>query len=159
MIRTVHGKTPKIHPSCFVSEACYITGDVEIGENSSVWPGAVIRGDLGRITIGRRTVLQDTCVIHTDDYLNIGDNVLVSHGVVIHDHKVGNNVLLGTNSVVLEEAEIGHYYLLGAGAVVLGVPGRVISMSEGVYSRVGNPTGVYFANAEAYKQAGLGMQL
>ena len=171
MIRTVHGKTPKIHPSCFISEACYITGDVEIGENSSVWPGAVIRGDFGKITIGRRTVVQDTCVIHTDDYLDIGDNVLVTHGVVIHGHVVGSNVLLGVNAVVLEEAEIGSYCLLGAGTVVLGgakvpdnslvlgVPGLVRPMPVELRYRVEDPTEVYMANAEAYKQAGLGISL
>ena len=118
MIRTVHGKTPRIHPSCFISEACYITGDVQIGESSSVWPCAVIRGDYGRITIGRRTVIQDTCVIHTDDFLDIGDDVQVTHGAVVHGRRVGNNVLIGINAVVLEEAEIGSYCILGAGAVV-----------------------------------------
>ena len=171
LIRTVHGKTPQVHPSCFISEACYITGDVEIGENSSVWPGAVIRGDYGKITIGRRTVIQDTCVIHTDDYLEIGDNVLVTHGAVIHGHRVGSNVLVGVNAVVLEEAEIGSYCILGAGTVVrggfkvpdnslvLGVPGQVRPLPEELRKRVEDPTEVYMPNAEAYKKAGLGTEL
>ena len=171
MIRTVHGKTPRIHPSCFISEACYITGDVEIGQDSSVWPGAVIRGDYGKITIGRRTVIQDTCVIHTDDYLDIGDNVLVTHGAVIHGHRVGNNVLVGVNAVILEEAEVGSYCILGAGAVVLGkahvpdgslvlgVPGRAKPLPDELRARVEDPTEVYMPNAAAYKQAGLGITL
>lgn len=169
LIRTVHGKTPKIHPGCFISEACYIAGDVEIGQDSSVWPGAVIRGDFGRITIGRRTVIQDTCVVHTDDYLDIGDNVLVTHGVVIHGHRVGNNVLLGINSVILEEAVVGDYCLVGAGtvvrgkttvpagSVVVGVPGEIRPLPEKLRRRLQNPTEVYMANAAAYKEAGLGL--
>ena len=80
MIRSFNGKSPTIHPTAFISEACYIVGDVDIGENSSVWPGAVIRGDFGRITVGRNSVVQDTCVLHADDFLDIGDNVLVTHG-------------------------------------------------------------------------------
>ena len=171
MIRTVHGKTPRIHSSCFISEACYITGDVEIGEDSSVWPGAVIRGDFGRITIGRRTVIQDTCVIHTDDFLDIGDKVLVTHGVVIHGHRVGSNVLIGINAVVLEEAEVGSYCIVGAGAVVrgkakvpdgsvvVGVPGEVRSLPERLRRRLEDPTAVYMANAQAYKEAGLGLKV
>ena len=85
MIRSFNGVTPRIHPSAFISEACYIVGNVEIGENSSVWPGAVIRGDFGSISIGNNSVIQDTCVIHSDDYLMIGDNVLVTHGAVIQE--------------------------------------------------------------------------
>ena len=171
LIKTVHGKTPRIHPSCFISEACYIAGDVEIGENSSVWPGAVIRGDYGKITIGRRTVIQDTCVIHVDDFSEIGDNVLVTHGAVIHGRRVGDNVLVGINAVILEWAEVGSYCLLGAGAVVrasfkvpdgslvLGVPGRVSPLPDELRKRVEDPTEVYMANAEAYKRAGLGLKL
>ena len=63
MIRSLNGKTPRIHPTAFISEACYIVGDVEIDEESSVWPGAVIRGDYGRITVGKRSVIQDNCVL------------------------------------------------------------------------------------------------
>jgi len=65
MLRTFNGKTPKIAQSAFVSEAAYIIGDVEVGENSSVWPGAVIRGDFGKIRIGENTAVEDNCVIHS----------------------------------------------------------------------------------------------
>ena len=169
MIRGFNGKTPRIHPSVFISEACYIVGDVEIGEDSSVWPGAVIRGDFGKITIGRNSVIQDNCVIHTDDYLDIGDNVLVTHGAVIHGHKVGNNVLVGVNAVILEEVEIGDYVLIGAGAVVrafsnipneslvIGVPAQTRPLSEDNRKRLEEPTAVYLGNARAHKQAGHGL--
>ena len=65
MIRSFNGKTPRIAESAFISEAAYVIGDVEIGENSSVWPGAVIRGDMGKITIGDNTAIEDNCVIHS----------------------------------------------------------------------------------------------
>lgn len=138
-----------------------------IGENSSVWPGAVIRGDFGRITIGRNSVIQDNCVVHTDDYLDIGDNVLVTHGAVIHGRRIGNNVLLGINAVILEDAEIGDYCLIGASALVLqgeripdkslviGIPGKVRPMSPENLKRLENPTANYLLNAQAYKQEGL----
>ena len=80
MIRSLEGKTPKIHPSAFISETAYIVGDVEIGEETNVGPGAVIRGDYGKIVIGRGCSIQDNCVLHTDDYLELGDNVLMTHG-------------------------------------------------------------------------------
>ena len=171
MIRSFDGKTPRIHPTAFISEACYIVGDVEIGENSSVWPGAVIRGDFGKITIGRNTAIQDSCVVHTDDYLDIGDNVLVTHGAVIHGQRVGNNVLLGVNAVILESAEVGDYCLIGAGAVVLsnaripaeslviGVPGQVRPLSSENRKRLEAPTANYVRNAQAHKQAGLGLEI
>ncbi len=142
-------------------------GSVVIGENSSVWPGAVIRGDFGRITIGRNSVIQDNCVVHTDDYLDIGDNVLVTHGAVIHGRRIGNNVLLGINAVILEDAEIGDYCLIGASALVLqgeripdkslviGIPGKVRPMSPENLKRLENPTINYLLNAQAYKQEGL----
>ena len=171
MIRSFNGKTPKIHPTAFISEACYIVGDVEIGENSSVWPGAVIRADFGRITIGKNSVVQDTCVIHTDDFLDIGDNVLVTHGAVIHGHRLGNNVLMGINAVILEQAEVGDYCLIGAGAVVrastkvpaeslvVGVPGEVRPLSRENRKRLEAPTANYIRNAQAHKQAGHGLEI
>ena len=70
MIRSLGGKTPSIHPTAFISEAAYIVGDVEIGEGSSIWPGTVIRGDTGKITIGKFTNIQDNSTVHvtTDLY-------------------------------------------------------------------------------------------
>ena len=171
MIRSFNGKSPRIHPTAFISEACYIVGDVDIGENSSVWPGAVIRGDFGRITLGRNSVVQDTCVLHADDFLDIGDNVLVTHGAVIHGHRVGNNVLVGMNSVILEDAEIGDYCLIGAGAVVrgnaripdqslvIGVPGQVRPLSAQNRKRLETPTASYLINAQAHKRAGYGTEI
>ncbi len=122
MIKSFNGKTPKIADTAFISEAAYIVGDVEIGENSSVWPGAVIRGDTGRVSIGKATAIEDNCVVHSgkpgkvDTF--IGDMVNVGHGAVIHGRKIGNNVLVGINAVILHGVEIGDFCLIGAGCVV-----------------------------------------
>jgi carbonic anhydrase/acetyltransferase-like protein (isoleucine patch superfamily) len=143
MIRSINGKTPRIAESAFVSEAAYVIGDVEIGEDSSVWPAAVIRGDFGTITIGRNTSVEDACVIHSGSFgspfgeVTIGDNVLIGHGAVLNCRKIGNNVVIGMNSTILHDAEIGDFCVIGAGCVVgqgmkvpdesfvAGVPGKI----------------------------------
>ncbi len=116
MIRSFGGKTPSIADSAFVSEAAYVVGDVEIGENSSVWPGTVIRGDGGKIRIGKNTNIQDNSVVHGS--VTIGDNVHVGHGAVINCRSIGNNVLIGMNATLLHEAEIGNWCIIGAGCLV-----------------------------------------
>ena len=124
MIKSVNGKTPKIAPSAYVSEAAYVVGDVEIGASSNVWPGAVIRGDMGKIKIGRDTSVEDNCVIHsgsppaTSGDVSIGDNVHIGHGAVINGRVIGNNVLIGMNATILHGAEIGNFCIIGAGCLV-----------------------------------------
>ncbi|MBW1668748.1 MAG: gamma carbonic anhydrase family protein [Deltaproteobacteria bacterium] len=143
MIRSFNGKEPKIVRSAFVSEAAYVVGDVEIGERSSVWPGAVIRGDLGRITIGKDSAVEDNAVIHSGSPAQpvgdvvIGDRVIIGHGAVVNCRTIGNNVLIGMNATVLHDAEIGDNCVIGAGCVVgqgmkvpdnsfvVGVPGKI----------------------------------
>jgi carbonic anhydrase/acetyltransferase-like protein (isoleucine patch superfamily) len=141
MIRSFNGKTPKIAESAFVSEAAYVIGDVEIGENSSVWPGAVIRGDSGNIKIGNNTSIEDNCVIHSglppSGDVTIGDKVHIGHGAVINCRRIGNNVLIGMNSTILHDAEIGSFCIIGANCLVkqgmkipdrsfvAGVPGEI----------------------------------
>ena len=137
MIRSFEGKMPKIAESAFVSEAAYVIGDVEIGEGSSVWPGAVIRGDFAKIKIGRNNLIEDNCVIHTGVPIEIGDNNTIGHGVVIHSLKIGNSNLIGMNATVLDDAEIGSNCVIGAGCLVsqgmkipdnsfvVGVPGKI----------------------------------
>ncbi len=171
MIRSFDGKIPKIHPSAFISETAYIVGDVEIGESTSVWPGAVIRGDYGQIIIGRNCSIQDNCVLHTDDYLELGDNVLMTHGAVVHGGTIGNNVLIGVNAAVLESAHVGNYCLIGACALVVGgttipdnslvvgVPGRVRELTDEHRKRLQDPTANYVRNARRYIDAGLGLQV
>jgi carbonic anhydrase/acetyltransferase-like protein (isoleucine patch superfamily) len=167
MLRSLDGKIPQIHPTAFISEAAYVVGDVTIGENSSVWPGAVLRGDYGRIAVGRGTNVQDNCVLHADDYLEVGDNVTVTHGAVLHCHKVGNNVMIGVNAVLLENAEIGDNCVIGAGAVVLagttvppnsvvvGVPGKIHPLKPELQKRIKSAAEHYRENAKRFRAAGL----
>ncbi len=118
MVRTLGNKAPKIAPTAFVSEAAYVVGDVEIGENSSIWPGAVIRGDVASIKIGDNSQIEDNCVVHTGEPMVIGDNVHIGHGVVIHCSKIGNTVLIGNNATILDGAEIGDFCLIAANSLV-----------------------------------------
>ena len=141
MIRSFSGKTPRIAESAFISERAYVVGDVEIGEDSGVWPGAVIRGDFGAIRIGRNCHIEDNGVIHSATDMEIGDNVIIGHGAVIHGRKIGNNVLIGNNATVLDDAEIGDRCIIGANSMVstgqkipsdsiaVGVPTRVRKVS------------------------------
>jgi carbonic anhydrase/acetyltransferase-like protein (isoleucine patch superfamily) len=143
MIISFDGKTPDVAETAYVSEAATIVGDVEIGENSSVWPGAVIRGDFGKIRIGRNTAVEDNCVLHAgsptvlDQGLIIGDNVHIGHGAVVNGKKIGNHVLIGINASILHDVEIDDYCIIGAGCLVghnmkipersfvIGIPGKI----------------------------------
>jgi carbonic anhydrase/acetyltransferase-like protein (isoleucine patch superfamily) len=145
MIRSLGNKKPKIAESTFVSEAAYVIGEVEIGENSSVWPGAVIRADFGSIKIGNNTAIEDNCVLHSGspsepgyrEKMTIGDNVHIGHGAVLNCRKIGNNVLIGMNATILHDAEIGDFCIIGASCLVsqgmkipdrsfvVGVPGKI----------------------------------
>jgi carbonic anhydrase/acetyltransferase-like protein (isoleucine patch superfamily) len=118
MIRSFNGKTPRIADTAFVSEFAYVVGDVEIGEGSGVWPGAVIRGDFGSIQIGRNSHIEDNAVVHAWKSLIIGDNVTVGHSAVIHCLRIGNNVLVGNNATVLDDTEIGDFCIIGANSMV-----------------------------------------
>ena len=137
MIRSFDGKSPQIAASAFVSEAAYVIGDVRIGEDSGVWPGAVVRGDFATITIGARTMIEDNCVLHTGVPMEIGDDVIVGHGAVIHGKRIGNRILIGNNATILDGAVIGDNCVVGAnclvsqgmevpeGSLVVGVPAIV----------------------------------
>ena len=120
MIVTFQGKTPRISSEAFVAETAALIGDVTVGPDSSVWFGAVIRGDCSRITVGRGTSIQDNAVLHTekDRPLVIGDNVTVGHGAIIHCASVGSSTLIGMGAVLLDGAVIGDHCVIGAGAVV-----------------------------------------
>jgi carbonic anhydrase/acetyltransferase-like protein (isoleucine patch superfamily) len=168
MIREFSGKNPKIASSAFVSETAYIVGDVEIGENSNIWPGAVIRGDIAKITVGKNTSIEDNCVVHSATGIIIGDNTIVGHGAVLHCKKIGDNVLIGNNATVLDNAEIGDYCIIAAGSVVapetkfpaeslaMGVPAKVkskLSQKQKDYITIGSAFNVKLA--QKYKKQGL----
>jgi carbonic anhydrase/acetyltransferase-like protein (isoleucine patch superfamily) len=143
VIRKFNNKTPNIAKSAFVSEAAYIVGDVEIGQKSSVWPGAVIRGDFGKITIGNNTAIEDNCVIHSGTPSTpigdvfIGNRVHIGHGAVLNCTIVGDDVLIGMNATILHDVTIGSKCIIGANCLVrqgmkipdnsfvVGVPGKI----------------------------------
>jgi len=140
MIHPFGGKIPQVHPSVFVAEGAEIIGDVEIGEDSSVWYNAVIRGDVNYIRIGARTNIQDGCLLHVRHELYpllVGAGVTVGHGAILHACRVSDCCLIGMGAIVLDNAQIDSYSLVAAGAVVLNdtvVPGG--SLVAGVPARV-----------------------
>ena len=145
MIKVLGGKTPRIHPTVFVSEMAYIIGDVEIEENSSVWPGTVIRADAGFIRIGKNTCIQDNSTIHGDADVEIGDNVVIGHKVLCHARLVGNSSLLGSGCTVNDGVEIGDGSLIASGAVLM--ENVVIPQVLSVLNRGRNWTSSEFAAA------------
>ena len=137
MIKSFEGSTPVVHPTAFVSESAYVVGNVEIGEGSSVWPGTVIRGDSGKITIGKFTNIQDNSVVHGDADVVIGDNVVVGHRVMCHAADIGDKALIGNGCILNDGVKIGTHSIVGSGAmvvenmeippksIVMGVPARI----------------------------------
>lgn len=124
----------------FIAPGCHIIGSVELGENSSVWFNAVVRGDCDKIVIGANSNIQDGSVLHTDENvpLVIGAGVTVGHKVMLHGCEIGDYSLIGINAVVLNGAKIGKYCIIGAnslvtenmqipdGSLVMGSPAKVI---------------------------------
>ena len=122
---------PQIAKSAWIAPSADIVGDVEIGEESSVWFGCVIRGDVHFIKIGKRTSIQDLSMIHVTHFEKekklgdgfptiIGDDVTIAHRVMLHGCKIGNACLIGMSTTILDGAEIGDESIVGAGALVTG---------------------------------------
>lgn len=124
----------------FIASTATVLGDVALGEGSSVWFGAVIRGDRDSITIGKDANIQDNAVVHTSRGfpVRVGDSVSVGHGAILHGCQIADRVLVGMGAILMNGSEVGEDSLIGAGAVVtegtkippnsvvLGVPGKVI---------------------------------
>lgn len=168
MIRCFNGNTPQVDLSAFVSEAAIVIGDIEIGAEASIWPGAVIRGDFGRIAIQAQTCLEDNCVVHGATDVTIGTGVIVGHGAVIHCLSIGDHVLVGNNATLLDGARIGSFCIIGAGSLVL--PGTVIpdgslvtgspatvkgEVSALEIDRIKNGAAAYVNLARKYRREGL----
>lgn len=142
-IRSFKQHCPQVHASAFVDEQAVVIGDVVLGEDVSVWPCAVIRGDVAPIRIGARSNVQDGAVIHaTHDGLYtpggrgtvVGCDVTIGHGAILHACTIGDEVLVGMHATVLDGAEIGRHALIAAGTLV--PPGKKL---EGGYLYMGNP--------------------
>ena len=168
MIRSFRGKTPRIAETAFVSEAAYIVGDVEIGDRSSIWPGAVLRSDVAAIKIGENSQIEDNCVVHTGTPMTIGDNVHIGHSAVIHCSRIGNSVLVGNNTTILDQAEIGDFCVIGANSLisrgmkipdnsfVVGSPAEIKGPStEGQLAGLERSIQIYLELTEEYKNQGL----
>lgn len=133
-------KAPQIHPTVYIAEGAIVRGEVSIEEESSVYFHATVRAENAQIKIGKRTNIQDNCVLHVDrgEILEIGDGVTIGHSAVVHCRKVGDNSLVGMGAILLNGAEIGKNCIIGAGtlvtkntvvpdgSLVLGLPGKVV---------------------------------
>jgi carbonic anhydrase/acetyltransferase-like protein (isoleucine patch superfamily) len=119
-IYELEGMAPKLADGAWVADNAEVIGQVELGENASVWYGCVVRGDTEKIRIGRNTNVQDLSVLHADAGvpLTIGDNVTVGHQVMLHGCTIGDGSLIGIQAVVLNHAKIGRNSIVGAGSVV-----------------------------------------
>jgi carbonic anhydrase/acetyltransferase-like protein (isoleucine patch superfamily) len=119
-IYELDGNAPKLGQGAWVADNAEVIGQVEMGENASVWYGCVVRGDTEKIRIGRNSNIQDLSVLHADAGvpLTIGDNVTVGHQVMLHGCTVGDGTLIGIQAVVLNNARIGRNSIVGAGSVV-----------------------------------------
>src|SRR3954451_11668050 len=102
-------RIPRVHPSAWVADNATVVGEVELEEESSVWFGAILRGDTALLRVGRRSNVQDGSVLHADEGvpLSIGDDVTVGHLVMLHGCTIGNGTLVGIGAVVLNHARIG----------------------------------------------------
>ncbi len=135
ILRKLNGVTPKIGKNCFIAENAAIIGDVVIGDDCSIWYGAVLRGDVNPIRIGNRVNIQDGAVLHTlhkKSVVEIGDDVSVGHNAIVHGASVGSNVLVGMGAILMDNAEIPDNTIIAAGAVVL----SNAKLDPGVYAGI-----------------------
>ena len=122
LIKEVRGFTPEFGKNCYLAENCTVVGDVIMGDECSIWFGAVLRGDVNSIRIGNRVNIQDGAVLHTlyqKSKVIMGNNVSVGHKAVIHGATIHDNVLIGIGAIILDYAEIGQGSIIAAGSVVL----------------------------------------
>ncbi len=121
IIKALKGKQPIIGKNCWFAETAVIIGDTSIGDNCSIWYGAILRGDVHYIKIGNNVNIQDNAVIHATyqkSPTTIGNNVSIAHGAVVHGCTIHDNVLIGINAVVLDDTIINSNSIVAAGAVV-----------------------------------------
>jgi carbonic anhydrase/acetyltransferase-like protein (isoleucine patch superfamily) len=136
MLRAHRGRLPRVHPTAFIDQSAQVIGDVEIGEESSVWMSVVIRGDVHHIRIGRRSNIQDGTVVHVmkNQYPTIiGDEVTVGHAALVHGCTIEDRCLIGMGAIVLNGAQIGTESIVAAGSLVVErmvVPPRSLVMGS-----------------------------
>lgn len=142
-VRGFNGMAPQLGERVYIDPAATVIGDVTLGDDCSVWPGAVIRGDMHRIRIGNRSNVQDNAVLHithASDFnpggwpLTIGEDVVIGHGAILHGCTLGNRILVGNGSIVNDSVIVEDEVIIGAGCVV--PPGKRLASG---YVYVGNP--------------------
>lgn len=175
MLSGFEGKSPKIHRTAFVHPQAIVIGDVRIGKHSSVWPGAVLRGDFAKIEIGKYTCIQDNAVIHPADFyeendpkyvpVEIGDYVIVGHQALIHGATIGDECLIGGGAIVFDESKIRKNAMVGMGGlvirgaevpretIVVGIPARPLrGMEKSEIERIRIQAENYAKLAERHKR-------
>jgi len=159
-------KKPQVHESCFVAPSADVIGDVTIGENSSIWHGAVLRGDVNKIVVGSNTNIQDGSIVHVayDNPTIIGNNVTIGHGAIVHGCTVKDGAFIGMGAIILDRAVIGEGALVGAGALVtegkeipphslaVGMPAKVVKHLSQEHIEMLKESAIKYANlAKVYK--------
>jgi carbonic anhydrase/acetyltransferase-like protein (isoleucine patch superfamily) len=157
---------PAIHPTVFIASTAAVMGDVTIGSESSVWYGAVLRGDMAAIVIGSQTNLQDGTVVHVDEGVpcHVGSRVGVGHRVILHGCTVEHDCLIGMGSVLLNRVHIGAGSVVAAGAVlpegmqvpprslIMGVPARIVrAVDDRLARRIAETWSHYIGQAQAHR--------
>lgn len=139
MIYSFEGKTPTIHPSAFIADEATIIGDVTIGADANIWPGVVLRGDVGAIRIGNRVNVQDGSVLHVDTggETVLDHDVTIGHLAMVHGCHIEPGCLIGMSATVLSRSRVGTGSIVGGGAVVLeGQELPAFSLAAGVPAKV-----------------------
>ncbi len=127
MLITLDGLSPQVAPSAYVQATAQVIGDVRIGPHSSIWFNTVLRGDVHSIRVGARTSIQDNSTVHVTSgryATEIGDDVTVGHGVILHGCTIGDGSLVGIGAIVLDHCEVGEQSLIGAGSLL--APGTMV---------------------------------
>lgn len=165
MIWSLDGIAPVVGRGVFVAPTATVVGNVTLGDDVSVWFGAVLRGDVEKLTIGKGSNIQDNSVCHSDpgSPLVVGDHVTVGHGVILHGCRVGDGSLIGMGSTILNDAKIGKNCLVGANALVtegkefpdgmliVGSPARAIrALSPEELERMAHSPGRYVERGRQY---------
>lgn len=171
MILSHDGRTPELAADVYVQATAMVIGDVVIGDESSLWFYVVLRGDVERIRIGRRTNVQDHTMIHVANGrwpTIVGDDVTIGHRVVLHGCTVGNAALIGIGAIVMDGAEIGEEALVGAGALVapgtkipprmlaLGSPAKPVrELRAAEIAHLHDSAALYVGNGKSYRAQGI----
>lgn len=165
-VLSYQGMAPRLGERVYLADTAVVIGDVEIADQASIWFGAVLRGDVGPIRIGRRSNIQDQCAVHTTGGVSraiVGEDVTVGHGCILHGCQVGDRVLVGMGSILLDNVVVGEDSVIGAGtlltartvipprSLVMGRPGRVVRQVTEEELRMGiRGATTYVSLAEKY---------